>query len=102
MNRRIQLDDLLRDLIGPNVHLYFQPPEDLKLEYDCVVYTLVNKHATHADNKTYRKLDQYSITVITENPDSTLPDKFFNVPMCRFDRTFKSGNMNHFVFTLFF
>lgn len=102
MNRRILLDDLLRDLIGPNVHLYFQPPESKKLEYDCVVYSLSRKHAVHADNKPYRKTDQYTITVITEDPDSSLPDKFLNLPMCRCDRTFKSGNMNHTVFTLFF
>jgi hypothetical protein len=40
--------------------------------------------------------------VIDRNPDSELPDKVIELPLCKFDRFYTADNLNHTVFTLFF
>lgn len=58
--------------------------------------------AKFAENLLYLHTKRYMVTVIDRNPDSSLPDKVEELPMCKFDRFFALGNLNHNVFSLFF
>jgi len=42
------------------------------------------------------------VTVIDRNPDSDLPGKVAELPMCTFNRFFTADNLNHDVYTIFF
>ena len=42
------------------------------------------------------------ITFIGQDPDSGVPDKIAELPMCSFSRHYATSNLNHDVFTLFF
>lgn len=55
-----------------------------------------------ADNTKYHLLKAYTITVIDRSPDSAIPDLVEGLPYVRFDRFFRTDNLNHFVFQLFF
>lgn len=81
-------------------HLYFQPPETVKMVYPAIVYRLQNIAVRHADNRPYQTTKQYQITAIDKDPDSALPDKIMELPTVRFDRFFVSDNLNHWVFTI--
>jgi hypothetical protein len=59
-------------------------------------------NANYADGGLYAHTKRYLVTVVDRDPDSTLPDKVEELPMCRFDRFFASENLNHHVFNLFF
>jgi hypothetical protein len=59
-------------------------------------------NADYADDGLYLHTKRYLLTVIDHDPDSNLPDKVEELPMCRFDRFFASENLNHHVFNLFF
>lgn len=37
MNRRYELQAVLEGILGSG-NVYFQPPENLKMRYDCIVY----------------------------------------------------------------
>lgn len=102
MASRLKLqEDLERILNSRNV--YFQPPESIKINYPCIIYNLSNERPIYADNKEYKSLKLYTVTVIDKNPDSLIPDKLKkSFQYCRFDRPYTTNNLNHFVFSLFY
>lgn len=69
--RQWKLNDILTEIIG-NDHVYYQPPEDVKIEYPCIVYKLVVPYIRRADNKIYTYMDCYDLTVISEDPYNTI------------------------------
>lgn len=82
-------------------HLYFQPPETVKMRYPAIVYGLKNVRIRHADNGPYQWAKQYSITAIDKDPDSKLPDEIATLPTVSFERFFTSENLNHWVFAVY-
>ena len=83
-------------------NVYFQPPESVKLKFPCIVYERTDIHINHADNLAYYMKDQYTLTVVDKNPDSTITEKVKMLPKCRFVRHFVSDNLNHDMFELYF
>lgn len=98
---REDLHYLLVDILGSN-NVYFQPPESFKLEYPCIVYERSDIRTVKADNLKYSLHKRYTVTYISKDPDSEVPDKIVLLPFCSFDRHFISGNMNHDVFDLYY
>ena len=82
--------------------VYFQPPESVKLVYPCILYEYSRASHIYADNITYLFKKAYTVTVIDRDPDSEIPDKLKDFPMCTYDRTYIGDNLYHFVFTIFY
>ena len=99
--QRTDLQSLLESLIGSR-NVYFQPPENFKIKYPCIIYELSNIDKRFADNIGYMDKRAYQVTVVDKNPDSTIPLSVSDLPMCRFNRFYTADNLNHFVFTLYF
>lgn len=101
MSSRADLQVLLEKIMGSeNVH--FQPPATEKMNYPAIVYSLSNIRNTFANNLSYKRARAYQLTLIDKNPDNEFVDKILSLPMCSFDRHFKSDNLNHYVFTLYY
>lgn len=99
--RREDLQALLVLLLGsPNV--YFQPPPTLVMNYPCIVYKREYKATLFAGNRPYRHRKRYLVTVITKDPDSDIPGRIADLPLCAYDRFYTADNLNHDVFKLFF
>lgn len=102
MASRLKLHDELCKLLG-STYCYFQPPESIKLTYPCIVYSMSDIDKDNADDRLYRSMNKYEITVIDLNPDSIIPYMILSqFPMCSFDRSFTSDNLNHFTLTLYY
>lgn len=101
MGRRQQLHQILKGIEGPK-KVYFQATNNTQMEYPCIVYEKSFVETQHADNKPYRKTRRYQVTVIDQDPDSTIPDAVEELPMCSFDRHFVSANLHHDVYQLYF
>lgn len=101
-DRITDLHPKLKRLIS-NDHVYFQPPENMVLEYDCFIYSYSVPSVRYADNRRYSRRRQYTLIYITKNPDSPLidqiPDEF---SYCRFDRHYVSSNLNYYVYSLYY
>lgn len=97
--RQQELQALLMTLAD---HVYFQPPPSLVMQYPCIVYSRSRARVLHANNKVYRRTKGYQVTVIAKEPDSTIPDKVADLPLCSFDRHYTADNLNHDVYILFF
>lgn len=98
MNRE-ELHDLLVEVLGNN-HVYFDPPEGIKMKYPAIVYHRSNISSTFADDSPFKHTFIYTVTLIDEDPDSDILLKLLDLPMCKHDQHFTSGGMNHDVFTI--
>lgn len=101
MATRIELQTALEALLGSN-NVYYQPPESIKLSYPAIIYSRKEIVNIHADNSVYGQSLRYEITVIDKNPDSEIVMKVSRLTSCKFDRHFKSDNLNHDVFTIYY
>lgn len=101
MDKRVELQQLLENIIG-NRNVYFQPPETMKLQYPAIIYARDTINNDFADNNVYRQTYSYRITVIDPDPDSEIVKKISMLPTCRFNRHFKSDNLNHDIFVINF
>ena len=99
-DNRIELDNIFREILGNN-HTYFQPPESVKLQYPCIIYTR-NIRDVKADDITYLRRCRYEVTLVAKDPDSELPFKLSDLPMSSMDRYFVADNLHHWVFTIYY
>ena len=101
MASRLELQTLFEDILGSR-NVYFQPPEYTKMSYPAIVYSLGNIDISYADDGLYTSINQYTVTFITDDPDSELIGILVALPLCRFDRHYTADNLNHYVYTLYF
>lgn len=101
MDRRSELHAKLCDLLGSR-HVYFQPPETVKLIFPCIIYNLDNIHIRHADDKGYLGKKRYAVTIISKDPDFSIVDELAMWPLCTFSRFFTVDNLNHWTFDLYY
>lgn len=99
MGQRLDLQTLLL-AICPNT--YFQPPESIQLVFPCIVYKRDWAVTNFADDRPYKHVKRYQVTVIDRDPDSGIPSQIAALPMCVFDRHFTADDLNHDVYKLFF
>lgn len=102
MNSRLDLQRELVDILGSK-NVYFQPPESTKMSYPCIVFGLSSVDSTYSDDQTYINTRRYDVTVIDKNPDTTIWNDILNhFKYCRFDRTYISDNLNHYILSLYY
>lgn len=99
MEKRLQLHSKLLELLP---HVYYQAPSTNRMTYPCIRYSLAKKDAKYANNARYMNTERYTVTIIDENPDSETPSKLEVFPLCQFDRTYASDDLNHWVYNLYF
>lgn len=97
---RLTLQTKLEEFLGSR-NVYYQPPESIKLKYPCIIYEFSRFIKTPADNTSYLKNKEYTITYIHSGADNekteTIMDEFSYID---FDRTYKSENLYHDVYTV--
>ena len=100
MASRLDLQDKLEEL-NKNRNVYFQPPSNIKMNYPAIKYEIDRIDTKFANDSSYIRNKRYTITVISKNAKPEIIDKLLDLPMCTFDRSYQSDNLNHFVFTIY-
>lgn len=95
--KRIDLHRTLKD-ICPNCK--YQPGGNETLTYPCIIYSLENMPAKHADNIPYYIGHTYQLTVIDRDPESSIREAVARLPRCEFVRAFDNDNLHHYVFRI--
>lgn len=101
MASRIDLQTKLEELLELR-HVYYQPPENVKMEYPAIRYSKKKPDVKRANNKIYMKTNCYEVIVISRKPDEPVIGKIEELPMCEWDNHYVADNLNHDVFTLYF
>lgn len=102
MHSRLELQSKLEELLGSR-HVYYQPPESIKMEYPAIVYSKNTYKSKPADDISYLLTKQYAVTVIDKKPDNSVIERLIeSFPYCSHDRHYKADNLNHDVLTLYY
>ena len=99
--KRLALHEKLVDILGSD-NVYYQPPENVKLSYPCIIYELAAGSNHFADNRSYMYHDCYTIKYINRDPDTDMPDRFRETftYISRGSR-YKADNLYHDIFTIY-
>ena len=95
------LQKMLEDfqtIAGEEPHVYYQPPENVKLVYPCFVYVFDNTETIYAGGRPYLHFDRYSVTYITKKSTSRIVNAMRTLPHMDYDTHFTSENLHHYVF----
>lgn len=100
---RVDLHKKLTSVMSSEgVKLYFQPPTNITMDYPCIVYDVKDIDTEYADGTPYFVNVAYQLMLITKQPDEAMTTKLLmNVPFIRFDRSYISNNLYHYVFTCY-
>lgn len=100
MVKRLQLHhELLKFL--PIV--YFQPPSNIQMNYPCIIYTKTGRNRHFGNDVIYLSQQGYQITVVEENPDSTIAEdveKHFQ--NCVINQNYTIDNLYHTTLSLYY
>lgn len=100
-DNRLDFHSVLENLYGgTNPHVYFQPPENIQMQYPAIVYNRSNIKNSNGSNIVYLQEVTYQVIVIDKNPDSTIVDRISKYPTARFSRHYVANNLNHDVFMI--
>lgn len=99
MDRRLKLSQFLRTLVS---NVYFQPTEDVTMEYPCIVYNRDGDYRASADNEGYHRVQKYQVTLIDRDPENPAFETLAMTSQCRLSRSFQSDGLNHDVFELYY
>ena len=83
-------------------HVYFQPPENLIMEYPAIRYSVNDIDSKYANNKMYVGMKCYDIVVIDKEPDNPIIEKLLELPYASFNRHYVSDNLNHDIIKLYY
>jgi hypothetical protein len=101
MSKRLDLHEILVGVLGSR-NVYFQPPSTVKMQYPCIVYGRSAITTKHADDLPYNSRVCYMVTIIDANPDSDIPEKVGDLPLCKFNRHYTADNLNHDVYNIYY
>ena len=100
-DKRIELQGVLESILRSK-NVYFQPPENLKINYPCIIYSRTGSDIDRADNHIYRSQKQYNLIYVDTRPDSPIVDTLEELPYCKLDRPYVSDGLYHYPYKLFY
>lgn len=108
MNRRTTLQAILDtivltpNIIGKTGKVYYQPPENLRMQFPCIEYHLSTIDSQQADDINYHSERRYQLTIIDASPESPWIEMLLDLPKCSFGRHFTSDGLNHDIFYIYY
>lgn len=99
MDKRLKLHNILIAIVSKNV--YYQPPENIKIEYPCLLYYMNDMDIKKANNTRYVSYNRYTITYISKKIDDKIVDLLLQIPLSSFDRQYISDGLHHVVLTIY-
>lgn len=99
-DRRLELQEIFCNILGSN-EVYFQPPNNIKMNYPAIVYKLADIKQVYADDGVYSSRTRYMVTYITDEPESDIVLKLAHIPLTRFVRHYTEDNLYHYVYELY-
>lgn len=99
MGTRVQLHEVLKAITD---NVYYQPPEGFKMKYPCIRYSRTKIDSIFADDNPYTLTKGYQVIVIYSDPDSDISDKVMKLQTATLESAYKSKNLYHDVFNIYY
>ena len=107
VDRRLEFHEMLCEVLNitgepdGDRHVYFQPPESLKMKYEAIRYSRKNIPSMYANNLVYKNKICYEVILISRDPDSKYISRLLLLPYSSYDRHYVADNLHHDVFTIY-
>ena len=101
MASRLELQQELEKLLKTR-HVYYDPPESVKMEYPAIRYEKTDIDTKHANDKPYMHKKKYQIVVIDRKPDNPVIDEILKMSTCTYSTHYTADNLHHDVMTLYY
>ena len=101
MASRKDLHNRLIEILGSK-NVYFNPPENMVMEYPCIVYNLEDIELKKADNINYLVQHYYNVTLIHPNPVNKIIDAIVDLPYCEFISFYSTDDLNHYRYRIYY
>jgi len=90
-------------LLGNGVHVYIEPPSNVKMAYPAFVIFRSSGLSRFANNMPYKFNPSFDVTYISFEPDDPNVEKIvMGFPMIRLNRHFTSDDLHHDSFILYY
>lgn len=99
--KRLELQSILENLLGSK-NVYYQPPENLKMEYPAIRYSKDNINNFYADDMKYNNRDSYNLTIISRYPDHPVIKEILKMNYTSFKGHYVSNNLHHDTIKIFY
>lgn len=100
--RRLELQEIFCEILGTR-NAYYNPPEDLVMQYDAIVYSLGEIDSEYANNKCYKSMRCYDVIVISRNSDPEILDKVLELPYTSLSgKPYVVDNLHHYPIKLYY
>ena len=103
VDRRVEFNERLCQFLDTR-NVYFMPGADIHMKYPCIRYELAGFNQTYANNRNYNNREHYTLTLITDDPDTELREKLMRFLMTypyKYDRAYVVDNLYHDVFSVY-
>ncbi len=100
MADRLELQRKFEELLGSR-NVYYQPPENLKMNYPAIRYSLGGIETRSADNKKYSKLNRYDGIVISRKVDPEVINHILELQYVSFSKPYIVENLYHYPFIIY-
>lgn len=103
-DRRLELHEILCDILGSR-YVYFMPGSDVTMHYPCIRYELSDINSRYANNMNYLNKTQYTMTLITDDPDTEFRQKMMERLKSfsfKYNRPYIADNLCHDVFSIYY
>lgn len=100
MASRVDFHNMLCSILGSN-HVYFDPPENLRIEYPCIIYSVDSIDTRFADDFPYRHYTGYLVKYIDRCAESPIPKKLRELQMSLPQRPYPQNNLHYFPFKIY-
>lgn len=100
MADRVELQNKFENILGSR-NVYYQPPENLKMNYPAIRYSLSERRGIYANDKKYLKLKSYDGIVISYTPDPDFLEAIIDLPYVSLGKPYVAENLYHYPFTIY-
>lgn len=101
MAGRLELHTKLEELLGSK-NVYYDPPNNIMMQYDAIRYSLSTPSIQYADNQKYRNMKCYELIVIARRSDPEVVDKILELPYTSPSKSYISDNLYHYPITIYY
>lgn len=96
-----------RKLLSDQLHkicdnVYYQPGENVHLEYPCIVYQFLGPKDRFADNGYYNTFGKYQLTHIYKSPSNRKLDEFRAMDKCNWSTTVITDGLYNDIYVIYF
>lgn len=93
---------VLKKLFNDSENIYYQPPNNLTMQYPAIRFSVSDIESKYANNKRYGGFKSYDIVVIDKESDNPVIEKLLELPYSSFDRHYVSNGLNHDIIKLYY